>query len=224
METKVCSKCGEEKSFTDFYKNKMCKDGYRNFCKECCKKKQQEYRSENYDIIIEKKREDYYTNRDIILEKKKEQYYQDPYNDPKEVERRKQERHQLAVENHKEYQKQYRLVRWKNDPMFRLKQNLRRRINNFINGRTERTAKIVGCSWIFLREHIESLFTEGMTWENYGRGGWHLDHIIPLAFAKNDEEIIKLNHYTNLQPLWWRDNISKGDKLPEEWLNEYQSN
>jgi hypothetical protein len=224
METKVCSKCGDEKSLNLFYKNRMCKDGYRNYCKECCKKKQEEYRVENYDIIIEKKREDYYNNREIILAKKKEQYYQDPYNNPEEVENRKQERHQLAIENQREQQKIYRRKRRLNDPLFRMKYNLRRRINDFIKNKTKRTSIILGCSWDQLKKHIEKQFTDGMNWDNYGVYGWNIDHIIPLSIAKTEEEIYKLNHYTNLQPLWWRDNISKGDKLPEEWLSENTSN
>jgi hypothetical protein len=52
-----------------------------------------------------------------------------------------------------------------------------------------------------------------MSWENHGMYGWHIDHIIPLASAKDEDEIYKLCHYTNLQPLWWFDNLSKGSKM-----------
>ena len=72
---------------------------------------------------------------------------------------------------------------------------------------------MVGCSPQSLREHIESKFAGGMSWDNYGVNGWHLDHIIPLASAKNKEEIIKLNHYTNLQPLWAIENLKKGSQI-----------
>jgi hypothetical protein len=224
METKVCLRCGDEKPFTDFYKNRMCKDGYRNYCKLCCKNKQNEYREENRDIILEKKKEDYYNNRQSILEYKKIKYYEDPYNSPLEVLNRKDIRHQEAIENEKKSQREYRRERYKNDPIFRMKYNIRRRINDFIKGKNKKTPDILGCSYSFFKEHIEKLFSNGMSWDNYGQYGWHLDHIIPLASAKNEEEIYKLNHYTNFQPLWWHENLSKGDKLPEEWLSENTSN
>jgi len=61
-------------------------------------------------------------------------------------------------------------------------------------------------------KYIENKFTIGMTWENYGRGGWEIDHIIPISSAKTKEDVLKLCHYTNLQPLWWRDNLKKSNK------------
>ena len=69
----------------------------------------------------------------------------------------------------------------------------------------------MGCSYEFLKEHLEKQFVDGMSWEN--RSEWHIDHIIPLSSAKNEDEIYKLCHYTNLQPLWAIDNIKKGKKL-----------
>jgi hypothetical protein len=66
-----------------------------------------------------------------------------------------------------------------------------------------------------LFKHLESKFTEGMSWSNYGYKGWHVDHIKPCAsFDLSDpEEQKKCFHYTNLQPLWWYDNFKKGAKL-----------
>jgi hypothetical protein len=74
---------------------------------------------------------------------------------------------------------------------------------------------MIGCSPQEFREYIESKFSEGMSWDNYGPRGWHLDHIIPLASAKNINEAIKLNHYTNLQPLWAEDNCKKGCRITD---------
>ena len=76
------------------------------------------------------------------------------------------------------------------------------------NGRTE---QLVGADCETVKKHIESLFKNGMTWENHGK--WHIDHIIPLASAKTEEEVIRLFHYTNLQPLWAKENLSKSDKM-----------
>ena len=79
------------------------------------------------------------------------------------------------------------------------------------NGYTKRARsfKIIGCSFDYLKNHIESLMTKGMTWDNYGE--WHIDHNIPLAAATTEEEILRLNHYTNLKPMWAGDNIRKSD-------------
>ena len=77
---------------------------------------------------------------------------------------------------------------------------------------------------LLLRDPSENIFpfaiakprlapVDGMSWDNYGRDGWHIDHIIPLSSTKIKEEIIKLNHYTNLQPLWATDNLKKGSKI-----------
>ena len=67
---------------------------------------------------------------------------------------------------------------------------------------------MLGCSWEELKTHIENQFTEGMSWDRLSE--IHIDHIIPLASATTEEDLIKLAHYTNLQPLWAKDNISKG--------------
>jgi hypothetical protein len=70
-----------------------------------------------------------------------------------------------------------------------------------------RTYKILGCTYDEFKLHIESKFEEWMNWDNYGRYngeenyGWHLDHIIPLSSVTTEEDIIRLNHYSNIQPL-----------------------
>ena len=65
--------------------------------------------------------------------------------------------------------------------------------------------------YVELKEHMERQFIKGMNWEN--RDQWHIDHIIPLATAQCEDDVIRLNHYTNLQPLWAEDNLSKGSKI-----------
>ena len=70
---------------------------------------------------------------------------------------------------------------------------------------------MIGCSYEELIIHLESKFTEGMSWENYGK--WHVDHIIPISIGRTIDEIKKLSNYKNLQPLWAEENIKKRDKV-----------
>ena len=75
----------------------------------------------------------------------------------------------------------------------------------------DHTFEYIGCSIGELKEHIEKQFKEGMTWEN--KGEWHIDHIIPIKYGNPSlEEVIERLHYTNLQPLWAGENISKGNR------------
>jgi len=97
------------------------------------------------------------------------------------------------------------------DPLFRLIKNTRKMVSRYMLGeKSKRTQEIIGCSYEELKIHIEKQFTEGMTWDNYGMDGWHVDHIKPLAMAISQEEIISSNHYSNLQPMWALDNLKKG--------------
>ena len=111
----------------------------------------------------------------------------------------------------------YRKNRYTSDLNFRLKCNLRSRINTAIknNQKTGSAISDLGCSIEFLKKHLENQWQEGMTWENYGLYGWHIDHIQPLDYfdLSNKEEFLKACHYTNLQPLWAGDNLSKSNKV-----------
>ena len=76
------------------------------------------------------------------------------------------------------------------------------------------TLEYLGCSFYECKKYLEAQFKEGMTWKNHGKKGWHVDHIRPVASfdLKDPEQVKKCFHYTNLQPLWWRDNLTKGAK------------
>lgn len=115
--------------------------------------------------------------------------------------------------------------RSKEDPFFRLMMNFRQRTTLAIKqkGYTKKskTKKVLGCEWEFLKEHLENQFTKGMTWDNYGE--WHVDHIIPISMAETEEQLYKLSHYTNLQPLWGVENLAKNDKLPKDQIDKAKS-
>lgn len=101
------------------------------------------------------------------------------------------------------------------DPKYKMICAVRNLLNNAFNkrtkvGKSKQAEEILGCSIEFFIEYLQSQFKEGMTLENHGE--WHIDHKIPLSSAKTEEEVIKLNHYTNLQPLWATENIRKRNK------------
>ena len=81
--------------------------------------------------------------------------------------------------------------------------------------KSDRTIKLLGCSFSELVSYLERQFKEGMSWDNYGRQGWHMDHIVPCAaFDLTDpDQQKKCFHYTNLQPLWAKDNLEKGPRM-----------
>ena len=106
----------------------------------------------------------------------------------------------------------------KNCPEAKLRKNLRNRLIQAIKqGRKKGSAvKDLGCSIEFFKKYIESKFSPGMTWDNWGRAGWHLDHIIPLSSfnLSNRKDFLVAVNYKNIQPLWSLDNIKKGNKIP----------
>ena len=89
----------------------------------------------------------------------------------------------------------------------------RTRISQALTLKKNGTLVYLGCSTDELRVHLESKFVNGMSWENYGVRGWHVDHVIPLSSACSIEELMPLLHYSNLQPLWWMDNLLKGGRV-----------
>lgn len=102
-----------------------------------------------------------------------------------------------------------------NDPVFRFRHNIRGRIAGALRrtGKAGSAIGLLGCSPEDARRFIEDQFTEGMNWLNWG--DWHVDHRAPLAaFDLSDpEQLAKACHYTNLQPLWALDNMSKGARI-----------
>lgn len=109
----------------------------------------------------------------------------------------------------------YRRNRRANDPLYAMKSRLRVRLGHALryNGykKQSSTQQMLGCSYEKFKKHIEKQFTDGMNWDN--RSEWNLDHIIPLSCATTIEGIEKLSHYTNIRPLWTKDNKTKSDNL-----------
>ena len=140
------------------------------------------------------------------------------YHEQHKEERRAYNRayHEQHKEERRAYMAEYARNRRHKDPLYNFFHNIRSQAVRVVKQvglgkKPTNTFKWVGCSPEELKAHIESLFQEGMTWNNYGKHGWHVDHIRPVSSFK-PEEWDQINHYTNLQPLWAEDNISKSNK------------
>lgn len=212
---KQCSKCNIEKDLKNFYKNPRSKAGYKAECKSCGKMR---YEKNKKTLVPEEIEIRKLKNRDrarIYREK-------DRGDINKRVERLEKKR-QYRIKNKEKiakYHKEYCYNRGHTDIEYKLRRNLRGRLNCALknNSKTGSAVRDLGCSISEFKIYLESKFTEGMSWDNYGLFGWHIDHIIPLAKFNltNREDFLKAAHYTNLQPLWAIDNITKKDNISYE--------
>lgn len=125
--------------------------------------------------------------------------------------------YQRNKEHANEVKRKRRLKRRHSDQFYAFRENIRNLVRQSFRDRdyikSSKAQSIIGCDWEVLKNHIEAQFTCGMSWDN--RGKWHVDHIVPLASAKTIEDVIRLNHYTNLRPLWALDNLKKGARIPQ---------
>jgi len=225
---KTCISSKQEKAFIDFSNNSRRPDGKHSYCKDCSNQKNKEWREKNPEKnkdTIKKWRKD---NADKIREYKRTR---------KPTEKEKEGRklwEEKNAEKLKQYQKEYKsknkdrlskmeYLRKKNSPTYRAICNIRSRTSTLCSNigaiKNSSITKSIGLSIDDFKLYIESKFVDGMSWDNYGE--WHIDHIIPLHTAKTIDDVMKLNNYKNLQPLWWFDNLKKGSSTPEHYP-EYQ--
>jgi hypothetical protein len=202
MYTKVCSLCQVEKSIDDFEKRNE-KPTYR--CKECLSQYHKDYYSKNRDKLKNKALQFRDSNPDYMKNWRK--------NNTKKVIEQKinwynKNRNKINANERK---------RRTFDIQYKIKKNLRRRVNQVITigCKHKNTIELLGCSLSQFLTYIENKFKHGMNWSNYGKNGWHIDHIIPCSSfdLTDNEQQKKCFHYTNLQPLWEKENLSKGNKI-----------
>jgi len=189
---KTCNKCGQEKPLSEFRNRKDSKDGKRNNCKVCQSNHNKLYNEANADDISIKRKLFYNDNKERLLNEKKKNY---------------ENNREIFIKRQSEYNK----LKKQADPIYKLKRNMRIMVGKSLKNKTytkkSQTFNIVGCLQDEFIRYIESKFEPWMNWDNYGKYngtpnyGWDIDHIIPLITGLTEEEIIKLNHYTNLQPL-----------------------
>jgi hypothetical protein len=220
VERKYCKHCDEWLSLDMFSKASKEWDGLQYKCKGCHGK----YEKVNKERISEcrnkpenKKRKnarmrEYYQENKEEINRKNKKYYEE--NKEQLLKTCKE-----YVQHNREKINKKRMERYHNDPEFKMTHLMRTRINDLLTrigaSKESTTINLVGCTIETLKEHLESQFKEGMTWENHGVKGWHIDHATPCAsFDLSDPDQQKeCFHYTNLQPLWWWENLEKGSRL-----------
>jgi len=214
---------------------------YRNiqkYCSKICYKIIKKELSKKWEYINKEERKKQYEewyklHRDELLQQQKEWYRTHKKQikkyyilHKKEISLRGEEYYIKNKDKiRKQYKKWYKLhkkeltQRIKNrrriDINFRIRCNLSRRVSLILRGNSKSvsTMKLLGCSDNFLKQYLQSKFTSGMSFKNYGK--WHIDHIKPCASfdLRKKSEQIKCFNYTNLQPLWAKDNLKKGNKI-----------
>jgi hypothetical protein len=224
--TKSCTCCNQVLSLENFYKKKGCKYGVMAVCKPCWKNQVTIFKSINKDYISEKNKQRYLENKDNYSELNKNNYIknceqrkenQRLYNKINKEKRKQYNQHPEVKQRNNEYMKK----KSRSTPEKHLATNIRcsisMRLREINSVKDEKTLNIVGLnSWGEFKKYIENQFAEGMNWNNYGNKietDWSIDHIIPISTATTLDEVKKLNHYTNLKPMWHIDNIKKRDKL-----------
>lgn len=203
---KKCTKCKIEKDESLFGSLKSSKDGLRSHCKDCRVAESYNRRLEKIDYNKEYFKAYYLSNKTKLKNYHKEWRDKVNYSD------KRKDSGYYRTEKYKESNRKYKLLKNNSDPLYKLKGVVRCRIKMFFKSsglkKITKTENMLGCNFEQAKLHIESLFKDGMNWSNHGE--WHIDHIKPLSLAKTNEDVIKLCHYTNLQPLWAIDNLIKG--------------
>lgn len=210
MGLKKCNSCLVEKLFNDFGSLKSSIDGHRPTCKECRKRESKKYYDNNKEkmTLATKKWAEKNSQKikNIASKSAKKQRDQNP-------EKFREKLKSYREDNRDKYNgwaRKYQSKRRSKDPIYNMKITIRNRVKRF-HSSNKKTEEILGCSYEFFKSHIENKFVDGMTWDNHG--DWHYDHIKPISLGKTEEEILTLNHYTNLQPLWAKDNLKKSNKI-----------
>ena len=192
-------------------KLKEYKKQYYEANKEKVKESQKIYTEANKEKIKERSKQYYIKNKEKIKIRSNTNYKK---NKKEILKKQKISRPKYEKENRFKINKRKR-IRRAADPLLKMSGNLRKRTWSAFKTKgykkTSKTQEMLGVDWEVCKAHIERQFKKGMKWSNYGE--WHIDHIIPLASAKNERQLRKLCHYRNLQPLDATDNMSKSDKI-----------
>ena len=210
---KKCSKCKEVKPYSDFHKDKKTKDGFRFSCKYCYKQYREEnkdkikqYREENKEKIKQRDKQWRKENKEKIKQRQK-QWRKENKEKIKQLSKQYYEENKEKINQRNN---QYKKQRRKTDPILRLSFYTRNSIYNSLKrkgySKNTNTYKILGLEY---EDFYKWLNTEASNGLNFDADDVHVDHVIPVSFAKTEEQVLALNHYSNLQLLTSEENLNK---------------
>jgi len=209
VKNKQCPQCGETKEASEFSRSKRSKSGLASWCKACVSK---QIESQSNTVYVEEK----HCSRCGKTKVSSEFYKDKKSKNGLRAWCKTCEKQLNSLPETKARINKRNLERWRTDSQFRLSRNLQSLLNSALKGIAKESTvqELVGCSTRQLRAHFERQFVEGMTWNNRGKSDdcWQVDHIVPRSqFDLTEISQQKLCfHYSNLQPLWTRDNRAKG--------------
>jgi hypothetical protein len=223
---KQCKKCEKVKSLDDFYNDKSRKNNKGFYCKLCTKERRKidgkKYYQKHKEKLNAKSKLYFKKNKESMLEygkeyrvKNKEKISEDrkEYYELNKERIRKRESKRRKSKAGREKRRIYAKKRLNNDPLVRLKQNIRCTINQSFKNKgfvkEKNYLEILQCDFDFLNEWLNNQASNGNT---YGIGSIQIDHVIPISLAKTEDETLLLNHYSNLQLLSKNENISKNNR------------
>ena len=211
--TKTCACCNLSQPLTCYHKHSRRPDGVQSICKLCANEKRRRYYHEGGGKEVTQAYQKTEVARMSDLKTR----------DARGLKYRRSEKGQATIKTYRGSAARKETLRKYDTGKGKLPHALRHRVREALKrhgvSKSTTTAELVGCSADFMRQHIEQQWSEGMTWNSHGQGEgtWQIDHIRPLAsFDLTDPEQQKVAfHYTNQQPLWWRENLEKSDLLPD---------
>ena len=215
IKMKTCTGCNQTKELTEFSKLSRAPDGLQYRCKVCNNTRSRKHYKANGKKVRATVRK-YKQNNPEKSKASSKKYYQNNLEKRRASARKSNKRPEV-----KKRKNAWQRERRKTDPQYKLRCNLRRRLSHALKGKNKSasTMKLLGCSYTHAQNHLAEQFQPGMTWENHGT--WHIDHMMPCASfdLSCPEQQRRCFHYTNLQPMWGKENMSKRDKIiyNREW-------
>jgi len=207
--TKKCTKCNEIKNISEFGYDKKGKYFVKSVCKVCKRKIDKYYVTHNKTSVVNSLKKYHKSEKGKQTLKKSRVKWREN-NRETYLKSSKKSNLKFRLNNKEKINFWFREKR-KTDPIFKLSCNIRSSIYTSLKEnkliKNSKTHEILGCSFEQLKQHLESKFESWMNWDNYGKyngelnHGWDIDHIIPISTAVTEEDVIRLNHYSNLQPL-----------------------